>query len=220
MARRPTGAFERIITLAISRVRPPEVQKLHARIARQGLSEHLSRLDQRPTVTRIVDGRTGVLEENVRPYGVIRYEFRYLRDIARFALEVAREMSPVLTGRYREAWFAMVDGAQVDPDDIPDTATEILITNDEPYHRRLHVGKRANGRPFVIAVPAGYIDRTEQAVSQRFGNLVSTRIQFIKLQGGYTLRNKGTAGNRRVGKWRDRMAGAEMTYPAIVIRSR
>ncbi|WP_424813565.1 hypothetical protein [Roseococcus sp. YIM B11640] len=200
-------AFETVIKLSIAKAQPPEVQKLHARIARQGLAEHLARRSDKPRVTTIVDGRRGASENSVRPYGVIRYEFDNLRDAAIFAKEQLEELSPKLTGHYAGRWFFMVDGSEVLADAIPPTARMIIVTNDEPYSRRLVVGKRADGRPFSLQnPPPGFLVLARRAVLARFGNSVEVGMPFILL-------NEKPAATPRARR-------EQMTYPSLALHAR
>jgi len=208
-------SFEQVITLAIAQAKPPEVQKLHARIAREGLAAHLaSRPGERPNVRRIVDGREGAAEETVRPYGVIRYEFDSLREAALFALLELQKVSPVESGLYGRSWFLMLGGAEVQPAALPASTREVIVTNDQPYSRTLAVGRRADGRPFSLQnLPPGYMELAAQAVRARFGNSVMVDIRFIKLAGGYVLKSDYRATRR------DR-AGQQITYPSLVLQAR
>jgi hypothetical protein len=208
MARRPSPprAFENVITLAIARVKSPEVQRLHARIAREGLAKHLASRDDKPNVTRIVDGRVGASEDTVKPYGVIRYEFDNLRSAALFAMEQIQALVPVLTGRYKGQWFFLLDGAEVAPEAIPPTAREITITNDEPYSRRLVVGRRRDGsRLHLRGTTPDFLQVARYAVIGRFGNSVTARVQFILL-------------NQAPGRTAKERA-QQMTYPSLVLKA-
>ncbi len=208
MARRPATpqAFEQVIRLAIAKVKPPEFQRMHARVAREALAKHLASRNDRPNVTRIVDGRIGASEDSVKYGGIIRYEFDNLRTAALFAMEQIKALAPELTGTYNTKWFFMVDGAEIAPEAIPPTAREITITNDEPYSRRLVVGRRADGRPFSLKnPPPGFLALARYAVLGRFGNSVSARIQFIYL-------NEGPA---QTGKARRE----HMTYPSLILKA-
>lgn len=203
---RSTAAFDRVIRLAIAGVKPPEIQKLHARIAREALSSHLARLDHQPRVIRFVDGREGAPEESVRPYGVIRYEFQRLAEIAQFALNRARELSPVQSGRYRDAWFVMAGGRQVAPGTIPE-GVELILTNDQPYHRKLEMtaNQRVAAGSRSVRLPPGIVERVRQEIFREFGRVVDAEVTFITLRGGYVVKT-------------GRFAGRSMTYPALVLR--
>src|SRR3546814_12451062 len=117
-------AFECMSDLAVAAVTPPELQRLQARVARETLAEHLATLPRRPPVKTIVDGRAGASEDSVKAYGRIRYEFGFLQEIAPLALEHARKVSPLDSGRYRDSWLVLADGAPVDADAVPDETAE------------------------------------------------------------------------------------------------
>lgn len=210
MARRSTlGGWETVINLAIEGMNPPEIQRQHAAFARQKLAEHLAGVQSRPAVTVIVDGRRDASEDSVKPYGVIRYEFSYFREVAAEALAQAQEMSPVRSGRYKRSWFVLADGVEVAPDAIPDKARSVMVVNDQPYHRKIHVGAMRN-----LSVPPLIVERLRQVVQRRFGNLVQVGVRFILLEGGYIL--KGRNKSRR----KDLRAGQPMTYPALELTLR
>lgn len=200
-------SFEQVIRLAIAKAKPPEVQKLHAEIARKGLAEHLASRTDHPRVTRIVDGRIGASEDSVRPYGVIRYELDNLKAAAIFARDQLRELSPERTGRYKGLWFFMVNGAEVAEDKIPTDARTILVTNDEPYSRRLVAGKRADGTPFALKnPPPGFLVLARRAVVARYGNSVEVGMPFILL-------NQAPAATPRARR-------EQMTYPSLALHAR
>lgn len=210
---RSTAAFERIITLQLAKVRPPEVQRIHAEIARKGLAKHLQSIQGgKPHVTVYVDGREGASEDTVKAYGVIRYEFTRLAEIAAFALKRAQELSPVDSGAYKSSWFVMAAGRQVSPEAIPN-GVELVLTNDQPYHRKLEMTVNAeHWRGKVRArLPAGIVERLRQEVYREFGKTVDASVSFITLQGGYVLKGRG---RRR----KDTAAGQQMTYPALILK--
>ncbi|MCW2243579.1 hypothetical protein [Azospirillum canadense] len=232
---RSTAAFERIIDLAVARVKPPEFQKLHAEIARKGLAEHLAGLNgPPPEVVTYVDGRRGLSEDTVKPYGVIRYDFHRLAEVAAFALRRCRELSPVKEGRYQESWFVMAASRQVADGAIPNTG-ELIMTNDQPYHRKLEMTVNADhwrGKARA-RLPAGIVERVRQEVRREFGRTVEASISFITLQGGYVLKGRAhlkpakqsrrsrayRAGRKHLAPRKDTAVGQPMTYPAIFLRS-
>lgn len=212
---RSTAAFERVIELAIKNAQPPEIQKRHAEIARKGLADHLRTIKGgKPTVTTFVDGRKDASEDSVKAYGVIRYEFTRLAEIAAFALKRAQELSPVESGAYKAAWFVMAGGRAVDPGAIPN-GVELVVTNDQPYHRKLELTVnadhwRSDGKARA-RLPAGIVERLRQEVYREFGKTVDASVSFITLQGGYVLKGRG---KRR----KDTAAGQQMTYPALILK--
>ncbi|HEV7455915.1 MAG TPA: hypothetical protein VGN96_04000 [Roseococcus sp.] len=213
--------FEEVIRLQMRDVASPEFQKRHAAIARQGLAQHLATVEFPPRVRRIVDGRVGVGEEQVKPFGIIRYEFDNLREAAYRAKAELEDETPKRSGRLAGAWFFMVAGRQVQ--DVPRDATEVTIANDQPYARRLLVGKRPDGRPFNLKhVPPGYLEIAKARVAARFGNSVEVLARFIYIEGGYELKNDyrdPTVSRRRRIRPENR-AGQPITYPALVLRLR
>ena len=213
---RSVSTIERVITLAIADVRPPEIQRIHAREARRILAEHLARRGGTPPRVRtIVDGRIGASEESVRPYGVIRYEFDQLRDAVLFALAKLRELSPRLSGDYAKAWFLMHKGKKVSEEALPADATDVTICNDQPYSRMLLVGKGPGGRPFSLQnPPPGYMELAYRAVKKRYGNSVEVAIPYLYLNGGYRLKADYVHGDRYSAR-PDSRAGQPITYPAL-----
>lgn len=232
MARSSTAAFERVINVAVAKMKPPEAQKRHAEIARKGLADHLAKAKGKPQVVTFVDGRRDASEDSVKFGGVIRYEFHQMAEVAAFALKRAQELSPVLSGAYKDAWFAMAGGKQVSADGVPNTG-EIVITNDKPYHRKLEMTVNAeHWRGKARArLPAGIVERVRQEVMRQFPG-VHASVSFITLQGGYVLKGRANlqlakqnrqssayrAGRKYLASRKDTAAGQQMTYPALILR--
>ncbi|HYF88977.1 hypothetical protein [Azospirillum sp.] len=231
---RSTAAFERVINVAVARLKPPEAQKRHAEIARKGLVEHLAQSKTPPQVVTFVDGRKGASEDSVKFGGVIRYEFHRLAEVAAFALRRAQELSPVDSGAYKDAWFVMAGGKQVPAEGVPNTG-EIVVTNDKPYHRKLEMTVNANhwrtGKA-MARLPAGIVERLRQEVFRQFPGVYAS-VDFITLQGGYVLKGRSQlrlakqnrqssayrAGRKHLATRKDTAAGQQMTYPALILRS-
>jgi hypothetical protein len=212
---------EEVVRLAMRQVQAPEFQRQHAAIARQGLAQHLAERQFPPRVRRIVDGRQGVSEDQVKLFGIIRYEFDSLREAAYRAKQELEDATPKASGALAGAWFFMVGGQQVA--EVPRDAVEVTIANDQPYARRLLVGKRPDGRPFSLQhVPPGYLEIAKARVAERFGNSVEVLARFIYLEGGYVLKadyRDPTVSRRRKVRPENR-AGQPITYPALVLRLR
>lgn len=198
MGARSTSNWAKVFTLTLDQLKPPDIQRTHAAVARQVLADHLSGLQgARPGITTVVDGRRGASEDSVKPYGVIRYEFSYFREIAAWALEQASALSPVDSGRYKNSWFVLADGERCEPQDIPDGAARVAITNDQPYHRKIHVGAMRG-----LSVPPMIVERLRAAVRRRYGNFVAGEVRFILLEGGYVLKGRQrTASIKELATW-------------------
>jgi hypothetical protein len=228
---RGTAAFERIINLQLQKLQPPKFQKEHARIAKQVLANGLAKRTDTPEVVRFVDGQKGAPEESVRYGGVIRYELQSLARIAQWALARARELSPVESGAYKEAWFVMAGGAVVSAEAIPN-GVELVLTNDQPYHRKLEMTvNQPGGNRTSARLPPGIVERVRQELFREFGRTFVAEIKFIQLQGGYVLKGRQRlvkakqdgrssafrAGRRHLAGRKDTAAGQQMTYPALIL---
>jgi hypothetical protein len=208
------SAFERVIRLQLDKYSPEEAQRRHVEIARRGLAQFLATQSTRPDVSIEVDGRRATSEDQVKPFGIIVYRFTRMREITVYALSEARRLSPVLSGRYRDSWFALVDGSEIPVDQIS-TSDMVTITDDQPYARKIHVGARG------FEKHKGIVEKVRQAVIRKYGNIVETELVFITLQGGWVLRKglrKIHEGRRYGGIRNDAKKGDEITYPSLEIR--
>lgn len=207
------SAFETVIRLRLEQFSPEAAKRQHIAIARAGLGAFLAAQSARPGVTIETDGHAAASEEQVRPFGVITYRFQRMREIVAFALGYARSISPVDSGRYRDAWFALLGGSEIAVDAIPDGET-ILISNDEPYARKIHTGAKG----FEAYVPPGIVEKVRQAVLARYKPIVEANLEFITLEGGYVLKKalRSIHNGRRYGGIRnDSRAGTPITYPSL-----
>lgn len=194
----------------------PEVaRKEHIRIAKEGLGKILSRNPDLP-YRIIVDGRSSFSEESVKPFGVIRYYFIRMAQIAQFALNTAVDMSPVQSGRYKKSWVLIIDNhPYFTAVNIPPNTKQIILVNFQPYARKIHIrGARLRG------VPPGIVEKVRSKTQNKFRSQVKVLMQYIELKGAYKLKNDyiqtRSNGTRRL----HTRAGKELTYPALVITPR
>jgi len=208
------GGFEQIIVLNLKRFQPEEVRKKHIEIARKVLNNFLERQRDKPEYEIIVDGHLAHSEEAVKPFGVIRYVFKRMAQVGKYAIKTARDMSPVQSGRYKRSWILVADGQLVSENDIPNSAKELVLVNNQPYARKIHLrGARLRG------VPPGIVEKTRLKVQRQFSS-VELNIRFITLGAGYRLK-KDYIQTRRSGRLRLRdQAGSDLTYPALVIKQK
>lgn len=212
------SAFETVIRVQLDRYGPEQAKQKHIAIARAGLAAFLAGQSARPDVRIEVDGHPASSEDQVQPFGVITYRFYRMREIVSFALDYARSVSPVDSGRYRDAWFPLFAGAEIALADVPNSGT-IIVTNDQPYSRKINVGAKG----FERYAPPGVVEKVRQAVRAKYGATVDANIEFITLDGGYVLK-KGLRrihqGRRYGGIRRDAQAGTPITYPSLALTPR
>ncbi len=196
------GNFDQVIGARLQQFSPEAIRQRHIALARRGLAEYRARHTDKTQVQIFVDGHAAASETEVQPFGTIAYLIRapILAEAARYAKRVAREISPVVSGRYREGWTIVADGVELEDEEIPPRATELIVVNGVPYARKIEIfGAR------LVGVPPGIVERVREHVVQRYGRDVLTSIDYVHLEGGYVLK---------------RPPGGEMTYPALVMRAR
>jgi len=204
--------FERELKVATAGLDDDAIAKLLAETAEEARDAAISAGEASAHYETFVNYEEGRSEEQVKPPGPIIYVFDYGIEIAQFALELARALSPVRSGAYRDAWFLLDEsGAQTTPENLTPGAP-FTITNDKPYARKIEVGA------MKVSVPPGIVERLRKGVLGRYGNSVSAKVKFIKLEGGYVLKRHGTGGRQR--RRDERAAGTAINYPALVVAPR
>lgn len=198
-------AFTEVIDVFLRQYSPEEAKRRHIALAKKTLREFMARQPIKPQISIEVDGHHAQSESEVKPFGIIAYNISRISGIAQYALDEARRLSPQRSGRFRRSWFAMVNMAEVDPATIAATS-QFIITNDQPYFRKIHTGAPGFKQ---YAIPHGIVQKVQVLVDKRYKKLVTTRIEFLTLQGGYVL--------QRHNKRKDRTRGQEMTYPALIV---
>lgn len=214
-------AFEAVVRLQLDKYGPEAAKRHHIEIARKGLAAFLAKQNPKPGYEIETDGQPSSTEESVRPFGVISYRFRRMREIAAFCLAEARRISPRGTKpkkgpRYAESWFVMVDGAAVAEDAVPPDAKQMHVTNDAPYSRKINVGAKG----FEKYVPPGIVEKVRQAAIKKFGSIATIEVDYLKLGGGYQLQRQGIRRRKNGTLYArpDMKRGTEITYPAVSIR--
>lgn len=199
------SAFESVIRLQMARYSPEEARRRHIAIARKGIGEFMARQDNRPEVRLEVDLRRATSEDQVKPFGVITYRIGRRAEYLRFARAEAMRMSPVDTGRYRDSWLVLADGqvdvtAEIDMNvagDILGVAKYFVLTNYQPYSRRINLGLPG----YEKYAPPGVVERTRQSVLQRYRVIVAAKVEYLLLETGSAKR----------GKFRP------ITYPSLIL---
>jgi hypothetical protein len=233
--------LRKTITIAVER--HADSASVKARVgerARERVGELIRAGVGSPAYTLFVDHRAGGPEETVKlDRGNITYLFARLSEAVSFALADARRRSPVESGRYRDSWFIVVNGQPwtAGIKDIP-FGSQVMITNAEPYHRKIDTGGMR------MRVPPGIVEAVRQDVQKQFPGLEANRT-FISIPSGtdsrgdpvpYVLKTHGRESGLgfdakkeggffrrhppRASRRADRRAGETMTYPALVIAER
>lgn len=214
MARFTEAELNRRLIMATADLQPSAVAGALAKFARSQLAKSIDRGEGSPLYDKYINGREGAEEETVVPPGPIVYVFNWWRDIIDFGLQSLVDRSPERSGRYKKSWFCMVDGRPVtDFDAIPATAT-VILTNNQPYSRKIEVGF------MQMSVPPGVVEDVRKMMMRRFGNLIRVKASMINLPGGYVLKGVFTKGIREFSRTklrRDTQAGALMTYPSLIL---
>lgn len=170
---------------------------------------------------RTVDGSVGAPEEAVKPNGVIVYQYQRIEVAVLAAMDVLRQVSPVASGAYRDAHTIYVNGqAQLTTLPTMTADDDVIITNLEPYARKIEVGHMH----MAVSGTDHVYQHAQQVIASRFGNQVKVIFAMRPApQGGYVLkgsfsRGVGSQARKRLAK--DTRAGAQLTYPALVFSLR
>lgn len=173
------------------------------------LRQQRQRAGIEPTDIVIADTRRGAAIEAAQEQVII--EYGYLREVAQKTYEALRDRSPRLTGNYQRSFVMLVDGVLVPGiGAITHDTREVVILNASPYARRLEVGKRSDGSPFVVQVRPRIVEEIAISARVRFGNMAKVAFAYFDLAAAYTLR-------RSAGRAKSRRRGAEIRYPGIRI---
>lgn len=213
--RKALGAFGRSLAVAAQGLeadRRAELRRLAAAERAAVLREQKQRSGHTPTDLVVVDGRRGGSIAQAEQLVVI--EYGYLREVVDGVLRALVARSPHKSGTYARSFVMMVDGIEAESIAAIQHATQsVVVVNTAPYARRLEIGKRRDGRPFVITVKPRIVEEIALLAASRWGNVAKVAFGYFDLDRAYS--RKRSAGRRR-----DRQAGAPVRYPGIRITVR
>lgn len=210
-------SIRRDLQLATEDLEPAAIQSALAQFARDSVREAIQAGEASDLYDIYVNGRAGASESTVVPPGPILYEFQWWKEIVEFGLAALVTRSPEKSGRYKRSWFAMVNGVVVSDYDAIPVEADVILTNNQPYSRKIEVGH------MVMSVPPGVVEDCKRTIMGRFGNMITVKATMITLPGGYVLKGhfrKGVRPNARTKLRKDTQSGAQMTYPALALRMR
>lgn len=212
----------------------PNLRQFQIDVARQVLAEEQARgFDRNPRI--IVDRRHDAPVESVKFAGRIEYAARSAIDdiVAEVYAELV-ELSPVLSGDYRDAHLVMVNGASIDyrpgqPLNLKD-GDRVQIVNTQPYARKIEGGgsvvhrwhgrrKRRRGQMLRITrssdalspqAPNGVYRVVWRRARDRFGAVAFVDFKWVKIEGGLSVRARWAQGTKHNGR-------VAQNYPSIQI---
>lgn len=155
-------------------------QRAHVALAKRKHAEVLATDPKPVSFERFVDGRKGAPEEAVRPGGVIIYRYPRLDLVVQYAMEVLFDVSPVLSGAYRNAHTIFVNGVPVPNLKGWQPGDEVVITNPLPYARKIEVGKMKMRVPGTDLV----YQQARRRVAGRYGNAAKVEFTYRGIVGG------------------------------------
>jgi hypothetical protein len=143
------SAFDTVIRLQLQKYGPEAARKKHIEIATRSHAAFQRRQSSPVPYTLIVDGHAALSEQEVKPYGVIIYQFNRLGQIVQEVLDfLIKYVTRAYSGEYHKNFFVSVDGKQIDaadfrPEFVPLRA-EIIIGNKLPFNRKFDVQQIGN----------------------------------------------------------------------------
>lgn len=156
----------------------------------QGINEQA--LGYVPAHKTLVDGQLGIDEDQVRPDGMIVYEFNLLPEIFAWISDQLRAHAPVRSGRFRDSFEFYADGNLVDPASNVPPAKEYVFLSSVPYARKIEGD--ASRPPESRQAPHGVFQAVAALADQRFNNQALIRFSFRTPLDGHLL--TGKAGDR------------------------
>lgn len=228
-----TTTAARNIRVFVDKALSPAAISAHlASEARRLRDEAIKAGQASPAYRTFVDGTEGRSEDSAQR--TITYRFSSLLQATNFALREVKARSPVDSGTYRDAWLVLVNGQiwSGRADDIPPGVT-VMIVNPVPYARKIDVGG------MIMSVPPQIVEGVRQRVQSEYPTVRAER-DFVMLPSGlypgapYTLKQQGVRSgivySKKRGfeqkfkpeltRRRDRRAGQQITYPALIMSER
>jgi hypothetical protein len=154
----------------------------------------------------------------------IVYNYFYMEEVVKFALQTLRERSPVGSsndphpGLYRDSHMLFIDGHNAPDAKNWQPGQQIAISNPVPYSRIIEVG---NGR---MRAPLHVYEETAPIVAGRYGNSVNVRFDYMPVRFGsvqaYAGSLAGQAAGRRRGGSQKALRDWLVRQPCLIITSR
>lgn len=170
------------------------------------------------TPSVVTDGVVGRDYHGVKPFGKIEFiATPTMRVAVQWALDMLRRLSPVLTGRYVQSHYVLLNGAGLTDGtlaalDRARPGDRVQIVNVQPYARKIE-GARANRRKqwkgrrgLSRQAPGGVYKKVFDLLKQRYG-----RTLFLD----YRLERLELGGKEWVAEGAHRAKGGFYTFPVL-----
>jgi hypothetical protein len=163
--------------------------------------------------THAVDGVAGAPLASAKVGSTIAWEWQLGIGIVAETLALLISGAPKRSGRFSKSFLVFADGVETAPEAIPPETIEVVITNTQPYARKIERGKVGGKPAFFQGVAA--------VARSRFGNGAQVKFTFTSLadRGSSSVVEWARTTKMKVG----RRAGGRRTewltrQPAISIR--
>ncbi len=208
--------FVNTLTVNASAMNATAAKAAMVRAAEAARNRVLSGTPKPSSYRQVVDGKLGADLTSVRPDGVIIFAWQYLGEVVSRIHQLVVVSSPRVTGQYIAGIIVLADGEEVEPTAIPANAAKVHIVASVPYARRLEIGHRKGGAPFVIQVPYKNIEHLAMVARQLYKNLADISFTYVDLTDAYVHGRNPKEWNYR----RPTRKEIVVRYPAILIEPR
>ncbi len=214
MARDRFETFARDIQLATAGIAPEAINRELAKFAKDELAKAIAGGEASSIYTRYVNGVEGASEDSVETPGPIVYDFSYWQPILAFTLAELEKRSPRKTGAYLAGHAVMIGSQVVRPDAEIAAGEEVTVVATVPYARKIETGFQK------VSTGDAVFQDVRKKVMRQFGKAVDVRFRMVMIPGGYILKGRFRRGYKQFARTKlrgDTIAGARMTYPALVM---
>ncbi len=146
--------------------------------------------------------------------GIIIFAWHYLREVVEQCLNALILSSPIISGDYLKSIAIMLDDDETKAgsnlDDITPDTQKVVIVPTADYARRLEVGLRHDGSPFVLQVPLHNVELVARMLAGKFRDLADISFNYVDITPAYALSHDFRSRKRQPHE-------THVRYPAIII---
>lgn len=170
----------------------------------------------KPSYRQIVDEIEGAPLTAVKPDGYIMFAWQWLGEVAADTYLALLNRSPRQSGKYIDSILIFINDDISSLNAIDSSTKEVRIVATAHYSRRLEVGNKADGSPFVQQVPQHIVEETAKVSQRLYRDLATIIFEYVDLTNAYEH-------GRNPEAWHKRKPRAEEThvrYPSILITAK